>query len=111
MDGFSFGFRLRYTTGNPYREVKGSFYDADEDEYNQLPTVTRDLRQPDFVQLDLRLDKKWTAETWTFTLYLDVQNVTNRENTAGVRYNYDFTETSFTTDLPIFPSLGLRFEY
>ncbi len=111
LDGLSFGFRLRYTTGNPYKKSVGAFYDADSDEYSNLATDTRDERQPDFIQLDLRVDKKWTAETWTYTLYIDVQNATNRENTAGVQYNYDYTKSQFTTDLPIFPSLGMRFEY
>ncbi len=110
-EGLSFGFRLRYATGNPYRRSTGGVYDADGDEYENLPTDLREERLPDFFQLDLRLDKKWSAETWTFTLYLDVQNVTNRENIEGTQYNYDFTEMAFVPGLPIFPSLGLRFEY
>lgn len=111
-DGLSFGFRLRYTTGAPQWRTAGGLYDVDADDYRALPIGrSADLRLPDFMQLDLRVDKKWTFDTSTFTAYIDVQNVTNRTNTEGLDYNHDFTRSRYQPGLPFFPSFGLRWEY
>jgi TonB family protein len=110
-DGLSVGARFRWASGNPFREVVGSVYDVDADDYRRLSTETRDLRLPDFLQLDVRVDKKWTYDTWAFSAYLDVMNVTNRQNPEGVDYNFDYTERGWGPGLPIFPSFGIRAEY
>jgi hypothetical protein len=110
-DGLSFGWRLRYTSGSPYRPITAAVYDADGDEYRDIPAAARSSRLPDFFSLDLRVDKKWTWNDWTLTTYLDLQNVTNRENPEGAIYKYDFSERGYQNGLPIFPSFGLRAEY
>jgi hypothetical protein len=33
-----------------------------------------------FHQLDIRIDKKWFFTKWSLNLFLDIQNVYNREN-------------------------------
>ncbi len=68
-------------------------------------------RMPGFFELDLRADKRWTFRTWTASLYLEVQNATNRKNAEGVAYNYDYSQRGWATGLPLFPSFGLRAEY
>jgi len=108
--GLSFGFRMRYTTGNPFRPAAGAVYDVDTDDYRRIPGTNRE-RLPDFFQLDLRLDKKWTFDESTFVAYIDVQNVTNRENVEGVEYKFDYSRWAYSPGLPLFPSIGLRYEY
>lgn len=110
-EGFSIGARVRYTSGNPYTPVAGGVYDADRDRYRRLgvPDV-RSRRLPDFFQLDLRADKQWDFGTSRLSLYLDVQNVTNRLNPEGLLYNYDYSEHAYLPGLPIFPSFGIRWE-
>jgi TonB family protein len=110
-EGLSAGFRLRYTSGNPYEPVRDAVYDADSDRYRPVRTGQLTARMPDFFQLDLRVDKKWTARTWTFAAYLEVQNVTNRKNAEGVAYSFDYSERGWVTGLPLFPAFGLRAEY
>jgi len=111
-DGLSVGFRARYTSGAPRWRVAGGVYDADADDTRALPDErSSDDRLPDFFQLDLRVDKRWTFDTATFTAYVDVQNVTNRTNAEGMDYNHDFTRSRYQPGLPIFPSFGLRWEY
>ena len=63
------------------------------------------------MQLDVRLDKEWTYDTWKLTLYIDVQNATNRGNQEGWSYDFDFSERSPLTGLPIAPILGLKGEW
>jgi hypothetical protein len=66
-------------------------------------------RLPAFVQLDLRLDHAWRRSWGTLDLYLDVQNVTNRDNPEGVTYNKDYSQRSYTTGLPVFPAIGVEY--
>jgi TonB family protein len=110
-DGFSTGFRVRYSTGNPYRRNDTAVYDADADLYRPVLEASASGRIPDFFQLDLRADKRWTYRTWLLSAYLEVQNVTNRKNAEAVAYNYDYSERGWATGLPLFPSFGIRAEY
>ncbi|HLV60796.1 MAG TPA: TonB-dependent receptor [Fredinandcohnia sp.] len=110
-EGLSIGARLRYTSGNPYTPVVGGVYDADRDRYRRIGEAQlRSLRLPDFFQLDLRVDKTWQLGTSALSLYLDVQNVTNRQNAEGLLYNFDYSEHRPLPGLPIFPSMGIRWE-
>lgn len=111
-NGLSFGFRARYTTGAPKWRTAGGIYDVDADDYRSLPQArSANERLPDFFQLDLRVDKRWTFDTATLTAYIDVQNVLNAENSEGTDYNYDFTQVQNQPGLPLFPSFGIRWEY
>lgn len=111
-NGLSFGFKARYTTGAPKSRVAGAVFDVDAGDYRSLPLPrSADDRLPDFFQLDVRVDKRWTFDTATLTAYLDIQNVTNRENSEAVDYSYDYSKSQFTPGLPFFPSFGLRWEY
>jgi outer membrane receptor protein involved in Fe transport len=110
-DGFSTGFRLRYTSGNPYRRVVTAVNDTDADRFQAVFESSPSGRVPAFFQLDVRADKRWTYRTWMLAVYLEVQNVTNRKNPEGVTYNYDYSERGWVTGLPLFPSFGIRAEY
>jgi len=111
-NGLSLGFRARYTTGAPRWRIAGGLYDVDADDYRSLH-LQRDAGQrlPDFFQLDLRIDKRWTFDTATLIAYLDLQNVTNRENAEEMDYNFDYTKSRYQPGLPFFPSFGIRWEY
>ena len=111
VNGLSAGFRLRYTSGNPYERILHAVYDADGDRYQPLTTGVYNARTPDFFQLDLRVDKKWTYRLWTLSVYLEVQNVTNRQNVEAPAYNFDFTKQGWITGVGIFPAFGIRAEY
>ena len=109
--GFSAGFRVRYSTGNPYRPAVAAVYDADADVYRPVIDPSRRERTPAFFQLDLRADKRWTYQEWILSAYLEVQNATNRKNPEGAGYNYDYSQQGWMTGLPLFPSFGIRAEY
>jgi TonB family protein len=110
-DGLAAGFRGRYANGNPYRRVMGAVYDADADTYMPVQEASLGGRVPDFFQLDLRVDKRWTHRTWMLSAYLEAQNVTNRKNPEDVAYSHDYSERGWMTGLPFFPSFGIRAEY
>jgi TonB family protein len=108
---WSAGGRFRYVSGNPRTPVTGSVLDASSGTYVPLYGPTNSTRLPAFNQLDLRVDRTWTYQTWKLALYLDVQNVTNRGNVEGYSYSYDYRQRSPATGLPILPILGLNAEW
>jgi hypothetical protein len=106
-DSWRFGGRFRYTTGNPFTPVDHTVMNGTQ--YIAIDGPLLSERLPDFVQLDLRLDHAWRRSWGVLDLYIDVQNVTNRDNPEAVTYNKDYTQRSYTTGLPVFPSIGVEY--
>jgi len=110
---WTIGGRFRFTSGEPYTDIMGSIYNADNGTY--IPLYNSDKknqkRSPPFHQLDLRLDKRWIFNTWILNTYLDVQSVYYYANPVGVVYNYDYSEKGYLRMLPILPSIGIKAEF
>lgn len=105
------GTRVRYVSGNPTTPAIGAILDSDTGRYQCIPGAPLSQRLPAFFQADARVDKRWVFDRWMFSAYLDVQNVTNRENAEFRFRSYDCTQTAVIPSLPLFPSLGLRAEW
>ncbi|MEY3012436.1 MAG: hypothetical protein RIT45_1171 [Pseudomonadota bacterium] len=104
-----FGFRFRLTSGNPVTPLSTAVYNEKTDSYTRVQsTQLFSERLPPFAQLDLRLDRRFAFDRFLLDLYIDVQNVTNRENPEFTQYNFDATQKRYGTGLPIIPSFGLR---
>lgn len=108
-DHWRLGARVRVVSGNPITPVTGSYYDAEILRYRALSGDVLSQRLPAFFQLDVRLDRTWRRSWGVVSLFLDVQNATNRLNAEGVTYNYDYTEQTYTRGLPIIPSIGVEY--
>ncbi len=110
--GWEFGARFRLVSGYMYTPNGYGFYDENASSYLALPQYPPfQSRLPFFQQLDLRVDKTWKFRTWQLGAYLDVLNVYNAGNPAGISYNYNFTAHTYANDLPFLPSFGLRAEF
>ncbi len=111
-DGWILGSRVRAVTGNPYTPWEGHYLDADTGRYRCLPSShVLSARLPAFFQADARLDKRWVFASWMLSLYVDVQNVSNRENAEFRFTSYDCTEDVPVPSIPFLPALGLRAEW
>lgn len=109
--GWEAGIRWRYVSGRMYTPNTGGVYDYDAGAYAPIPQLPAfGSRLPAFHQLDLRIDKRWKFQDWSLSAYLDVLNVYYRQNPEGVSYNYNYTQQSIITGLPILPVIGLRGE-
>ena len=108
--GWEAGATFRLISGSPTTPVIGAIYDANSDLYIPLSGAANSARNPFFHRLDVRLEKTWRFQAWKLALYLDVQNVYNHQNPEGIRYNFDYRESSIVSGLPIIPSLGVRGE-
>jgi outer membrane receptor protein involved in Fe transport len=106
--GWQIGARFRLISGNPDTPVVGSRYLAQEDVYLPIYGLTNSARLPAFNQLDVRVDKVWTYDSWMLDAYLDVLNAYNHRSIEGTQYSYDFSQRDQFRGLPIIPTLGLK---
>jgi TonB family protein len=105
------GTRIRAVSGNPYTPAIGAVLNSDTGRFQCIPGAPLSQRLPGFFQADARVDKRWVFERWMFSAYLDVQNVTNRENAEFRFRNFDCSQVAVIPSIPFFPSLGLRAEW
>jgi TonB family protein len=104
--GFELGGALRAVTGNPSTLAQGGGFDADRGSYLRVNEAPRSRRLPGFFQVDARVDKRFTFDTWALGLYLDLQNATNAQNYEFYQYNFDFSSVQGLPGLPILPVVG-----
>ena len=109
--GVTAGLRFQLVSGVPRTPILGSVYDADTNSFDPVLGAAQSDRNPAFHQLDLRVDKLFTFDTFKLTAYLDLQNVYNQANTEFTAYSYDFSESAVISGLPILPSLGVKAEF
>jgi outer membrane receptor protein involved in Fe transport len=102
--------RFRLTSGNPMTPVTGAVLDLDSGAYKPSYGAKYSARNPMFAQWDVRIDKKWVFNRFMLDLYLDVWNVTNRENVEAPSYNFDYSKQQSVNGLSLEPILGLRAE-
>jgi TonB family protein len=110
-NGWEFGARYRLTSGYMFTPETYGYFDENAGTYLPLQSQPpNNSRLPLFHSLDLRVDKTWKYPWGTIGAYVDVLNVYNNGNVAGISYDYNSTHSSYASDLPILPSLGLRVE-
>jgi hypothetical protein len=109
--GFDVGVRGRYATGYPRTPVVGSYFDTRTATYQPLLGAKNSIRIPEFVELDARVSKRFKLKQSSLELYLDVQNVTNRDNPEEIAYNADYTQRRYIQGLPLLPVLGAKWEF
>jgi hypothetical protein len=99
------GARLYVATGRPITVVDVS---------DPLSTRRNNVRLPDFVELDLRLDREWLFRRWALAAFLEVVNVTYSQTVLGIEYPQDangvtdFTSPQVSGFHWILPSIGVR---
>ena len=111
------GTRVRYVTGNPttpqlgYTQQKFEF-DAAAGRYRDIVGSPLSDRMGPFFQVDARVDKEWIFNSWTFSAYLDIQNLNYfwYNSPELYAYNYDNSLRQAIGSI-ILPSLGLRAEF
>jgi hypothetical protein len=76
--------------------------------YEAVTTGARSTRIPTFMQFDVRVEKTWLFQLWSLGAFLDIINVTNKENYEGIDYDYRYRESTPVTGFPILPTVGVR---
>ncbi|HWB80277.1 MAG TPA: TonB-dependent receptor [Nannocystaceae bacterium] len=105
------GGRFRLVSGNPYTPYLHGVKDESTGDYLPISGPINSQRLPLFHQLDLRIDKSFVWRRAKLSLYLDVQNVYNHQNSELKNWAYDFSRAQPVAGLPIIPSLGTKIEF
>jgi hypothetical protein len=108
---WEFGFRWRYTTGNPYTPIVGSNYNANSDVYVPIRGALYASRFPSFHQLDVRIEKRWVFDSAMMSAFFELNNAYNRKNVEAINYSFDYGKTENVVGLPIIPIFGIRGEF
>ena len=103
---FRLGTKVRYASGNPYSPILG--YDPALDRVLQGPRNS--ARMPPYFRTDLRLELRSRARRSTFSVYLELLNVTRRKNVQGYLYNISQRRIETIHQIPFIPYLGLSLE-
>jgi hypothetical protein len=111
LGAWSFGARFRYASGFPRTPVVGAYFDARDDLYQPLFGPQNQIRLPDFVQLDLRVDRRFAWPRLALDLYLEILNVTYQRNPEEIVYNERYNQPSYITGLPTLAILGARVSF
>jgi len=110
--GWQIGAKFQYASGNPYTPVIG-VYSKDGNTY-LIDGEKNSARYPDYHKLDLRIDKQFVFNNWSFSVYLDLWNVFNRDNVISYSFNAEKDGTVTTTpryDFGIMPILGFTAKF
>jgi hypothetical protein len=108
---WSISTRFRYVSGNPRTPIIDSVFDSDSDRYLPIRGPYYSERLSPFMQVDVRIDKKWIYDRFILSAYLDIQNVTNRENIESINYSYNYQQTTQVSGLPFLPTFGFKGEF
>ena len=109
--GWDLGTRFRYTPGFPRTPVVNSYQDSVTGQYNPLFGPYNSIRIPAFYQLDARIERSFVYRRVKMNMFLDVQNLTDRQNPEEIIYNYNFQVRSYITGFPTLAVLGARAEF
>ena len=111
--GWELGARLRAVSGNPTTPCISGLYSAFENGYLCVNGPFQSVRAAPFYQLDVRVEKRWrVAEQAGITAYLEVINATARENKDSTVYSFDYSQHGYvSSNLPLLPNLGVRFDF
>jgi hypothetical protein len=103
--------RVRFISGRRETPFLRAYYDLDNDVYLPIEGEENSDQLPNFLQVDLRLDRKWVYNRWILSLYVDVQNITNRNNGSSYDYAFDYSSRTVEGGLPILPTFGVKGEF
>lgn len=108
---FEASARFRYATGFPRTPVLGAYYDASRDLYQPTFGAHNSTRIPSFMQLDLRLGKKFAIARTSLDVFVEVLNVWNRNNAEELVYSANYLTRGTIRGFPVLPAFGLQWDF
>ncbi len=109
--GWDLGTRFRYTTGFPRTPVVGEYQDVANGQFAPIFGTHNSIRIPAFYQLDARIERSFVYRRVKINVFLDVQNVTDRQNPEEIIYSADFARRAYITGFPTLAVVGARLEF
>ncbi|MBS1494994.1 MAG: TonB-dependent receptor [Bacteroidetes bacterium] len=102
--GWETGVKFRYNGGRPYTPINPTDGTVDVANYNSA-------RLPDYNRLDVRVDKRWNFKKWSLVTYIDIQNVLNKKNISGYKWNKFKREIETNNSIGTLPTIGINAQF
>lgn len=100
---------VNFSSGAAYAALAGripEYIDEDTTGWIPLYETTNDREWPDYFRWDLRVDYRRSLFGQPTTFFVELINVTDRDNVVGLVWNGEFTDSDVLRMLPRFPSFG-----
>ena len=107
---WEFSTRYVHLAGRPFTPFNIAASQAQRRGIFDLTRVNAE-RSPDYVRLDVRADYNFRFREQNVLLFLGVQNVTNRQNFAGLSWDRRNNRSRFDDQLGLFPLIGLDWRF
>ncbi|MFI5309425.1 MAG: ligand-gated channel protein, partial [Polyangiales bacterium] len=104
--GFIVSSRVRLASGSPRTPVVGAYRDLADDRFEPVFGAHNGIRLPAFFALDLRIERVFVQRAFSWSIALDVSNVTNRRNVEDIAYRFDYRAREDIIGLPTLAVLG-----
>jgi hypothetical protein len=111
-NGWQIGAKFQYASGNPYTPAIG--VTEKNNTFFVVEGETNSARYPDYHKLDIRVDKQFIFDSWSFSIYLDLWNVYNRDNIISYSFKADENGILSATpryDMGIAPIVGITAKF
>lgn len=111
---WTLGLRFQYQTGSLDSSILGGTFNQNTGRYRPIPKASvgllesNDVRNPDFMQLNVRSDYDVWFQTWTFSWFGEVQLAPPGGNVVATRWNEDYSKKTSVRGLPFLPNLGIK---
>lgn len=102
--------RASFLSGRPYTPYDEAASTAQRRGVYDLAHVNAE-RAPDYIRLDVRVDRTFTVGGQPLNVFVGVQNVTNRRNFAGYSWNRRTNALQFGDQQGVFPILGFDWAF
>lgn len=104
-------FNMYWEISTKFRFASGRPYTPFDDNGRQYISDLNTLRLKSSHSLDIRIDRRWIFKKWILITYLDIQNIYNRRNLSGVRWDPQTRTVDETSSIGILPSIGISAEF
>lgn len=104
-------FNMYWELSMKFRFASGRPYTPFDDNGLQNITYLNTKRLKSIHSLDIRVDKRWIFKNWILVTYLDIQNIYNRKNLSGIRWDPIKRTVDETSSIGILPSIGISAEF
>lgn len=105
-----FSARFVYLSGKPYTPFDETLSRAQKRGVFDLSRVNA-VRAPDYVRLDIRVDRTFQVRGKPLLVFVGAQNLTDRRNIAQAAWDRQLGRTRFNRQLGLFPVIGLDWRF
>jgi hypothetical protein len=95
--------KFRFASGRPYTPF--------QQDGLQLVSDYNSRRLKSSHSLDFRVDRRWNFDKWSLITYIDIQNIYNRRNLSGIRWDKQKNQVDESSAIGILPSIGISAEF